>query len=55
MLLAQNPQVREQLNAELNTVLNGRPPTVADLPQLTYADWLPITVVPFGIMYPSKS
>ncbi|MEL6501067.1 MAG: cytochrome P450 [Cyanobacteria bacterium J06623_1] len=40
MLLAQNPQVREQLNAELNTVLNGRPPTVADLPQLTYADWV---------------
>ncbi|MEL7070124.1 MAG: cytochrome P450 [Cyanobacteria bacterium J06581_3] len=40
MLLAQNPQVRERLNAELKTVLNGRPPTVADLPQLTYADWV---------------
>jgi len=40
MLLAQNPQVREQLNAELKTVLNGRPPTVADLPQLTYAYWV---------------
>ena len=40
MLLAQNPQVREQLNEELKTVLNGRPPTVADLPQLTYADWV---------------
>ena len=40
MLLAQHTQVREQLNAELKTVLNGRPPTVADLPQLTYADWV---------------
>ncbi|MEL7037980.1 MAG: cytochrome P450 [Cyanobacteria bacterium J06592_8] len=40
MLLAQHPQVREQLNAELKTVLNGRPSTVADLPQLTYADWV---------------
>jgi len=40
MLLAQNPQVRERLNTELKTVLNGRPPTVADLPQLTYADWV---------------
>ncbi|MEM9483356.1 MAG: cytochrome P450 [Cyanobacteria bacterium P01_F01_bin.116] len=32
MLLTQDPQVRELLNAELKTVLNGRPPTVADLP-----------------------
>ncbi|MBD2195027.1 MULTISPECIES: cytochrome P450 [Calothrix] len=40
MLLAQNPDVREKLNAELKTVLNGRTPTLADLPQLTYTNWV---------------
>lgn len=39
-LLAQHPEVLEKLRAELNTVLdNGRRlPTLADLPQLTYAE-----------------
>jgi cytochrome P450 len=40
MLLAKHPQVREKLNAELKTVLNGRVPSLADLPQLVYADWV---------------
>ncbi|MGB0385915.1 MAG: cytochrome P450 [Ardenticatenaceae bacterium] len=34
--LAENPDVEATLHAELDTVLNGRPPTVADLPQLPY-------------------
>ncbi|MCF4966925.1 cytochrome P450 [Nostoc sp. CMAA1605] len=38
--LAQNPDVREKLSAELKTVLNGRTPTLADLPQLTYTNWV---------------
>ncbi|BAZ00913.1 cytochrome P450 [Tolypothrix tenuis PCC 7101] len=40
MQLAQNPDVREKLSAELKTVLNGRAPTLADLPQLTYTNWV---------------
>ncbi|MBD2664127.1 cytochrome P450 [Richelia sinica FACHB-800] len=40
MLLAQHPHVREKLSAELKTVLNGRPPTMADLPQLPYTTWV---------------
>lgn len=36
MLLSQHPAVREQLYQEVDTVLNGRIPTSADLPQLTY-------------------
>lgn len=40
MLLAQHPQVREQLDVELKTVLDGRPPTLADLPQLTFTNWV---------------
>lgn len=40
MLLAQNPHVREKLSAELKTVLRGRTPTLADLPQLTYTNWV---------------
>ncbi|MBD2489167.1 cytochrome P450 [Aulosira sp. FACHB-615] len=40
MQLAQNPDVREKLSAELKTVLNGRTPTLADLPQLTYTNWV---------------
>ncbi|MBD2438655.1 cytochrome P450 [Nostoc sp. FACHB-110] len=38
--LAQNPDVREKLSTELKTVLNGRTPTLADLPQLTYTNWV---------------
>ncbi len=34
--LAQKPDVEAKLHAELDAVLNGRPPTVADLPQLPY-------------------
>jgi cytochrome P450 len=37
-LLAQHPAVAEQLAAELAEVLNGRPPTVDDLPQLRYTE-----------------
>lgn len=36
MLLAQHPEVRAKLSAELKTVLNGHAPTVAALPQLLY-------------------
>jgi len=35
-LLAQYPQVEKRLRAELTTVLNGRMPAFADLPQLSY-------------------
>ena len=34
--LAQNPEAEAKLHAELDAVLNGRPPTIADLPQLPY-------------------
>jgi cytochrome P450 len=37
-LLAQHPRVFERLCAELDQVLEGRPPTSADVPRLTYAD-----------------
>lgn len=37
-LLAQHPQVERQLHAELQQVLGGREPTVADLPQLKFAE-----------------
>jgi cytochrome P450 len=36
MLLSQNPQVWERLHSELESVLQGRPPTINDLPQLQY-------------------
>ncbi len=36
MLLAQNPEVREKLQSELNQVLQGKLPTLADLGQLVY-------------------
>lgn len=39
-LLSQYPQVREKLYAELNTVLGGRAPTLADIPRLTYTEWV---------------
>jgi cytochrome P450 len=35
-LLATNPAVMTRLRTELTTVLQGRPPTLADLPQLPY-------------------
>lgn len=38
MLLAQYPEVRTKLLEEIDTVLEGRTPTVADLPRLRYAD-----------------
>ncbi|WP_414548856.1 cytochrome P450 [Anabaena sp. CCY 0017] len=36
MLLAQNPDVRQKLELELNQVLQGKLPTLADLGQLVY-------------------
>jgi cytochrome P450 len=38
VLLANHPQVRDKLAQELKTVLNGRTPTLADIPQLTYTN-----------------
>lgn len=38
MLLAQNPQVEARLHAELDSVLGGRRPTLADLKQLPYTE-----------------
>jgi cytochrome P450 len=37
-LLAQNPEVEKNFHAELDEVLCGRQPTVADLPRLQYTD-----------------
>jgi len=37
-LLAQQPEVEAKLHAELDAVLGGRPPTLADLRQLPYTD-----------------
>jgi len=37
-LLSQHPEVEAKLVTELQTVLNGRDPTFADLPQLRYTD-----------------
>lgn len=37
-LLSQHPEVEAKLVIELQTVLNGRDPTFADLPQLRYTD-----------------
>ncbi|MDT5268578.1 MAG: hypothetical protein QOH49_764, partial [Acidobacteriota bacterium] len=39
-LLAQNPEAEAKLAAELDEVLDGRAPTVEDLPRLRYADWV---------------
>jgi cytochrome P450 len=35
-LLSENPHARDRLDAELDTVLGGRPPTAADVPNLPY-------------------
>ena len=37
-LLSQNPQAEAKLREELHTVLGGRAPTMADLPNLPYTD-----------------
>src|SRR5215212_1530500 len=39
-LLAQNPEAEARLAGELEEVLEGRAPTVEDLPRLRYADWV---------------
>ncbi|HEX8119413.1 MAG TPA: cytochrome P450 [Pyrinomonadaceae bacterium] len=39
-LLARNPEAEARLAAELEEVLEGRAPTVEDLPRLRYADWV---------------
>jgi cytochrome P450 len=39
-LVAQHPQVEERLAAEVDEVLDGRPPTVADVPRLRYTEWV---------------
>jgi cytochrome P450 len=38
VILAQQPEVEAKLHAELSHVLAGRPPTLADLSQLTYTE-----------------
>lgn len=40
ILLAQHPQVHDKLLQELNTVLGGRSPSMSDLPNLRYTDWI---------------
>ena len=37
-LLANNPQVEKRLHAEIDAVLSGRLPTLADVPKLLYAE-----------------
>jgi cytochrome P450 len=39
-LLSQHPRVLEKLLSELRTVLHGRTPSVADLPNLPYLEWV---------------
>jgi cytochrome P450 len=39
-LLARNPEAEERLAAELGEVLDGRSPTVEDLPRLRYCEWV---------------
>ncbi|HEV3445991.1 MAG TPA: cytochrome P450 [Gemmataceae bacterium] len=39
-LLARHPEVEAKLGKELQDVLGGRPPTVADLPRLRYTDYV---------------
>jgi len=39
-LLSQHPHVLEKLLSELHTVLQGRAPSVADLPNLPYLEWV---------------
>jgi cytochrome P450 len=37
-LLSQHPEVEAELHRELDTVLGGRPPSIADLPQLRFTE-----------------
>jgi len=39
-LLSQHPEVEAKLAEELETVLAGRAPTLSDLPQLRYTEWI---------------
>jgi cytochrome P450 len=39
-LLAQSPQAEERMAAELRAVIPDRPPTVADVPNLKYTEWV---------------
>jgi cytochrome P450 len=39
-LLSQNPQALEKLLAELHTILAGRLPTLEDLPNMPYLEWV---------------
>lgn len=39
-LLSQHPEVRDRLLNELHTVLAGRLPTIEDLPNLPYLEWV---------------
>lgn len=47
MLLANHPEVRDKLTQELQTVLNGRTPTIADFPQLPYTEMVTKEVMRF--------
>ncbi|MBX3235791.1 MAG: cytochrome P450 [Nitrospiraceae bacterium] len=40
ILLSRSPEIRAKLDAELNTVLQGRAPSTADLPHLVYTKML---------------
>ncbi len=39
-LLSQNPHAEQRLHAEVDEVLDGRPPTASDLPRLRYTRWV---------------
>lgn len=39
-LLTLHPEVEERLHDEVDTVLGGRPPQMADIPRLRYTDWV---------------
>jgi cytochrome P450 len=39
-LLARHPEAERRLAAEVEDVLGGRPPAVADVPHLRYAEWV---------------
>ena len=40
LLLSRHPDVRRELEAEVDEVLGGRAPDIDDLPKLTYARWV---------------
>lgn len=39
-LLSEHPQVRDKLLDEIRSVLSGRAPTIEDMPNLPYLDWV---------------